>query len=86
MIKVAVTPEVNAISTLLMLLTLVMIIIAGKLEARDMQAPARSSNESRSAKNKRQVIFRRRCAAAQSITVISAAGADATHRGLQPAG
>jgi spermidine/putrescine transport system permease protein len=34
MIKVAVTPEVNAISTLLMLLTLVMIIIAARLEAR----------------------------------------------------
>ncbi|MDQ3187265.1 MAG: ABC transporter permease subunit [Pseudomonadota bacterium] len=34
MIKVAVTPEVNAISTLLMLLTLVMIIIAATLESR----------------------------------------------------
>ena len=34
MIKVAVTPEVNAISTLLMLLTLIMIIIAARLEAR----------------------------------------------------
>jgi spermidine/putrescine transport system permease protein len=33
MIKVAVTPEVNAISTLLMLLTLVMIIVAARLEA-----------------------------------------------------
>ncbi|MEO6561729.1 MAG: ABC transporter permease subunit [Nitrosospira sp.] len=33
MIKVAVTPEVNAISTLLMLLTLIMIIIAARLEA-----------------------------------------------------
>lgn len=33
MIKVAVTPEVNAISTLLMLLTLVMIIIAAKLDS-----------------------------------------------------
>ncbi len=32
MIKVAVTPEVNAISTLLMLLTLIMIIIATRLE------------------------------------------------------
>jgi len=31
MIKIAVTPEVNAISTLLMLLTLGMILIAGKL-------------------------------------------------------
>jgi spermidine/putrescine transport system permease protein len=36
MIKVAVTPEVNAISTLLMLLTLVMIIIAARLEARTL--------------------------------------------------
>jgi spermidine/putrescine transport system permease protein len=33
MIKVAVTPEVNAISTLLMLLTLVMIIIAARLDS-----------------------------------------------------
>ena len=33
MIKVAVTPEVNAISTLLMLLTLVMIIIATRLDS-----------------------------------------------------
>ena len=33
MIKVAVTPEVNAVSTLLMLLTLVMIIIATKLDS-----------------------------------------------------
>lgn len=33
MIKVAVTPEVNAISTLLMLLTLTMIIIASKLDS-----------------------------------------------------
>jgi len=33
MIKVAVTPEVNAISTLLMLLTLTMIIIAAKLDS-----------------------------------------------------
>ena len=31
MIKIAVTPEVNAISTLLMALTLVMIVVAGKL-------------------------------------------------------
>jgi spermidine/putrescine transport system permease protein len=31
MIKIAVTPEVNAISTLLMLLTLVLIVIAGRL-------------------------------------------------------
>jgi spermidine/putrescine transport system permease protein len=34
MIKVAVTPEVNAVSTLLMLLTLVMIIIAARLDSR----------------------------------------------------
>ena len=33
MIKIAVTPEVNAISTLLMLLTLTMIIIAAKLDS-----------------------------------------------------
>jgi spermidine/putrescine transport system permease protein len=33
MIKVAVTPEVNAVSTLLMLLTLTMIIIATKLDS-----------------------------------------------------
>ena len=31
MIKIAVTPEVNAISTLLMALTLVMIVVAGRL-------------------------------------------------------
>jgi spermidine/putrescine transport system permease protein len=31
MIKIAVTPEVNAISTLLMLLTLVLIVIASRL-------------------------------------------------------
>ena len=31
MIKIAVTPEVNAVSTLLMLLTLALIIIASKL-------------------------------------------------------
>ncbi len=31
MIKIAVTPEVNAISTLLMVLTLVMIVVAGRL-------------------------------------------------------
>jgi spermidine/putrescine transport system permease protein len=36
MIKVAVTPEVNAISTLLMLLTLVMIIVASRLESGGM--------------------------------------------------
>ncbi|MDP1557829.1 MAG: ABC transporter permease [Nitrosomonas sp.] len=34
MIKVAVTPEVNAISTLLMLLTLILIIIANKFDTR----------------------------------------------------
>jgi len=33
MIKVAITPEINAISTLMMLLTLVMIIIATKLDS-----------------------------------------------------
>ena len=31
MIKIAVTPEVNAVSTLLMLLTLALIVIAAKL-------------------------------------------------------
>ena len=31
MIKIAVTPEVNALSTLLMLLTLTMIVVAGRL-------------------------------------------------------
>lgn len=31
MIKIAVTPEVNAVSTLLMLLTLALIVIASKL-------------------------------------------------------
>jgi spermidine/putrescine transport system permease protein len=31
MIKIAVTPEVNAVSTLLMLLTLLLIVIASKL-------------------------------------------------------
>jgi spermidine/putrescine transport system permease protein len=31
MIKIAVTPEVNAVSTLLMLLTLVLIVIATKV-------------------------------------------------------
>ena len=31
MIKIAVTPEVNAVSTLLMLLTLMLIVIASKL-------------------------------------------------------
>jgi spermidine/putrescine transport system permease protein len=31
MIKIAVTPEVNAVSTLLMLLTLTMIVLAGKI-------------------------------------------------------
>jgi len=31
MIKTAVTPEVNAVSTLLMLLTLAMIVIAGRV-------------------------------------------------------
>ncbi|HET8830845.1 MAG TPA: ABC transporter permease, partial [Casimicrobiaceae bacterium] len=31
MIKIAVTPEVNAVSTLLMLLTLLLIVVAAKL-------------------------------------------------------
>jgi spermidine/putrescine transport system permease protein len=31
MIKIAVTPEVNALSTLLMLLTLTMIVVAGRV-------------------------------------------------------
>jgi spermidine/putrescine transport system permease protein len=31
MIKIAVTPEVNALSALLMLLTLTMIVLAGKI-------------------------------------------------------
>ena len=38
MIKVAVTPEVNAVSTLLMLLTLILIIIAGKLSPGALRA------------------------------------------------
>jgi len=44
MIKVAVTPEVNAISTLLMLLTLVMIIIAAKLDAHASSRDAKTSS------------------------------------------
>lgn len=45
MIKVAVTPEVNAISTLLMLLTLVMIIIAAKLESRTPSGEIKTGRE-----------------------------------------
>jgi len=40
MIKVAVTPEVNAISTLLMLLTLAMIVIAGRVAPDALRAKA----------------------------------------------
>ena len=45
MIKIAVTPEVNAVSTLLMLLTLVLIVIASKvspslLRSEQEQAPS----------------------------------------------
>src|SRR5512144_755114 len=39
MIKIAVTPEVNAVSTLLMLLTLVLIVIASKLSPSLVGAP-----------------------------------------------
>jgi len=42
MIKVAVTPEVNAISTLLMLLTLVMIILAGKFDSSILHGESKS--------------------------------------------
>ena len=38
MIKVVVTPEVNAVSTLLMLLTLILIIIANKIAPSALQA------------------------------------------------
>jgi len=40
MIKVAVTPEVNAVSTLLMLLTLAMIVIAGRVAPDALKAKA----------------------------------------------
>ncbi len=40
MIKIAVTPEVNAVSTLLMLLTLTMIVIAGKLSPEALRGNA----------------------------------------------
>jgi spermidine/putrescine transport system permease protein len=43
MIKVAVTPEVNAISTLLMLLTLVMIIIAARLDSHASSGDVKTS-------------------------------------------
>tara|TARA_R110002073_G_scaffold192254_1_gene351024 strand:- start:281 stop:1066 length:786 start_codon:yes stop_codon:yes gene_type:complete len=42
MIKVAVTPEVNAISTLMMLLTLIMIIVATKLDSSLMGRAAKT--------------------------------------------
>jgi spermidine/putrescine transport system permease protein len=42
MIKVAVTPEVNAISTLLMLLTLVMIILASKFDSSILHGESKS--------------------------------------------
>jgi spermidine/putrescine transport system permease protein len=38
MIKIAVTPEVNAVSTLLMLLTLVLVIAASRLDKSFMKA------------------------------------------------
>jgi spermidine/putrescine transport system permease protein len=38
MIKMAVTPEVNAVSTLLMLLTLVLIVIASKISPSALRA------------------------------------------------
>jgi len=40
MIKVAVTPEVNAVSTLLMLLTLAMIVIASRVAPDALKAKA----------------------------------------------
>jgi len=40
MIKVAVTPEVNAVSTLLMLLTLTLIVIAGKIAPDALRGPS----------------------------------------------
>jgi len=38
MIKIAVTPEVNAVSTLLMLLTLLLIVIASKVSPSILRA------------------------------------------------
>jgi len=38
MIKIAVTPEVNAVSTLLMLLTLTMIVLAGRIAPDTLRA------------------------------------------------
>lgn len=49
MIKVVVTPEVNAVSTLLMLLTLIMITLAARLEAR---APSGTAALSRTGASK----------------------------------
>jgi len=40
MIKIAVTPEVNAVSTLLMLLTLVLVILASRLDRSFMKGAA----------------------------------------------
>jgi spermidine/putrescine transport system permease protein len=40
MIKVAVTPEVNAVSTLLMVLTLALIVIAGRVAPGALRAEA----------------------------------------------
>lgn len=42
MIKISVTPEVNAISTLFMLLTLVLIIIANRLDSGILQGEKKS--------------------------------------------
>jgi spermidine/putrescine transport system permease protein len=42
MIKIAVTPEVNAISTLLMLLTLALIIIATRFDSSMLQGEKKS--------------------------------------------
>ena len=49
MIKIAVTPEVNAVSTLLMLLTLVLIVIASKLSP----APSRAIDPPKPAASRR---------------------------------
>ena len=42
MIKISVTPEINAISTLFMLLTLVLIIIANRLDSGILQGEKKS--------------------------------------------
>ena len=47
MIKIAVTPEVNAVSTLLMLLTLVLIVIASKLSPGALRAGPKDQGEPR---------------------------------------